>query len=69
MKCPRCGDPDSYTGLQWVHCKNEECYYFDARYKAKLEAELLDIPPLDSAFYDKVEKLILLRGELADDDS
>ena len=69
MKCPCCGDPDSYTGLQWIHCKNKDCHYFDARYKKQLEEEELQLDPSTAALYDKVEKLILLRGELADDDS
>lgn len=72
MKCPCCGDPNSYTGLQWIYCVNSKCHYYDAKYKAKIDREAaeeieIDLDTFD--LYDKVEKLIMLRGELADDDT
>ena len=69
MRCPACGTDESYTGLQWVHCKNEECKYYDARYAAKLQQEKADKKACNSSAYDahlsgKVDKLILLRGKV-----
>jgi hypothetical protein len=32
MTCPACGHYDSYTGLQWIHCRNGECRYYDRKY-------------------------------------
>lgn len=64
MNCPHCKEDGAYTGLQWIHCQNKECRYYDARYVEKLRREE---DQQTSAFYDKVEKLILLRGEVADE--
>lgn len=47
-----------------MHCQNVECNYFDARYTEKVRQE-----KERSDFYDRVEKLILLRGEIADDNA
>ena len=57
MDCPSCSHHSAYTGLQWIHCINQECRYYDARYAAKVERERAD------AFNTAVEKLILLGGE------
>lgn len=64
MRCPHCNESGAYTGLQWIHCQNKECRYFDARYTEQIRKEKQE----NSSFFDKVEKLILLRGEVADDD-
>lgn len=50
---------------------NSKCHYYDAKYKAKIdrEAEEIEIDLDTFDLYDKVEKLIMLRGELADDDT
>jgi len=45
-----------------VHCRNKECRYFDARYSEKVQKE-----EKNSSFMDRVEKLILLRGQVADE--
>lgn len=60
MDCPHCGTDGSYTGLQWVHCQNEKCKYYDARYTEKVRREMA------AGFYDSVDRLILLRGEIQD---
>jgi len=70
MRCPECGTDDCYTGLQWVHCKNSDCKYYDARYASKLREEKRDERRERSAYDvcidNKVEKLILLRGKVDD---
>jgi len=47
--------------LQWVHCQNDECKYFDARYAAKMKHERES-----ESFLDSLDNLILLRGEVLD---
>lgn len=65
MRCPACGTDDCYTGLQWVHCVNEECDYYDPRYVEQLRREKDGEGTLyDVHLNDKVEKLILLRGKV-----
>lgn len=44
MTCPACGHYDSYTGLQWIHCRNGECRYYDRAYDEKRFREELGEP-------------------------
>ena len=60
MECPGCNQDGAYVGLQWIHCQNSDCQFFDARYTSKVREEKA------SSFTDTVEKLILLQGEVAD---
>lgn len=39
MVCPECGDAGAYYGLRWVHCMNEKCFFYDARYSSKIRSE------------------------------
>jgi hypothetical protein len=57
VDCPACHQSGAYIGLQWIHCQNTDCRYYDARYTEKVQRERSE------AFYDSVENLILLRGE------
>ena len=59
MKCPECGHPDAYKGLLWIHCKNLNCRYFDARY---VEQTKKDLGNLSAS-----ERLILLREMLKEE--
>ena len=61
MNCPACEHPDAYKGLLWIHCKNSDCRYFDARYVEQLKSELSNL--------SKVDRLIMLRDLLEKDDS
>lgn len=60
MDCPQCKHSGAYIGLQWVHCQNEKCRYYDARYTEKVREENKRL--LGRA----VDKLILLGGQVAD---
>ena len=65
MKCPACGDTESYTGLQWVHCKNTKCTYYDARYAEKLREErAASVKRFEASLNDKAERLIRIREKL-----
>lgn len=50
--------------MQWIYCINKECRYYDKRYADKIEDERLST--YDICLNDKVEKLILLRGQVDD---
>jgi len=39
MECPSCNDSGAYCGLQWIHCLNENCYHYDAKYVDKVRNE------------------------------
>lgn len=54
MLCPACKESGAYTGLQWVHCQNVKCGYFDARYTEAVAEEAGEIQA-------KAEKLTRLR--------
>lgn len=41
MQCPACSHYDAYTGLQWVHCRNAECRYYDKKYDEERSREEL----------------------------
>lgn len=43
MKCPACGHYDAYIGLQWVHCRDAECRYYDRTYDEKRYREEIGI--------------------------
>ena len=57
MDCPQCKKPGAYTGLLWVHCVNEACDYFDARYAAKVKTERITL-------LGKAERLISVRKQI-----
>jgi 2-oxoglutarate dehydrogenase complex dehydrogenase (E1) component-like enzyme len=58
MRCPECGDKEAYVGLQWVHCPNEDCKFFDARYFESKKTRK----------FTKAEKLRFLRELMESDD-
>ncbi len=59
MDCPGCKKGGAYVGLQWIHCLNKECHYYDAKYAAKVKKEKAD------AFNSAVDRLIMLNDEQA----
>jgi len=68
VNCPHCKESGAYTGLQWVHCQNEKCKYYDPIYTEKVRQEERG-DAYDNYGYGiqgAVDKLILLRGEIAD---
>ena len=68
MRCPHCKTDGVYIGLQWIHCLNTECRYYDKQYADKVAVESLDAltAAYEDSFADKVERLIRLRGETKD---
>ena len=65
MNCPHCKESGAYTGLLWVHCQNKECRYYDARYAEKVRQEARG-SDYGYGIQDAANKIILLRGEIAD---
>lgn len=62
VDCPNCKNRGAYRGLLWIHCQNEGCEFFDARYTRKIQLEN------SKAFNDAVDGLILLQGEIGVDE-
>jgi hypothetical protein len=62
VKCPECNTDGAYIGLRFIHCLNQLCKFYDARYAEDVGEESKRRP-------SPTERLILIRKlmELDDD--
>jgi len=58
MRCRACNCKGAYEGLQWIHCQNQVCRYYDAEYTEKVRRE-----QANTKFYNTVEKLSAIQEE------